>query len=571
MATEVEMRTQTGGMTRLLCRVPGGFWGRRFFGLWLLPCLLFLIWYPEWLDARAPGGRTSVQQQQKSPRVQQGTTAAQPRTRKARNTDTMESQPQTSADAPDPGMTTARKSPPDSHGESTKEGGAAGGGLTPGRAPDSNAPQTAGKAQKSGVRPAQPSGEMLADFSPQQIVAVAAAAIALLALIAGYWIWAVRRQAFSRSRTARTPGQRNGFEPLDPADERRREWTGRPNEGAARSDAPEREWLEGALRNVEAMQRQAQSELLKRFDQVEYRLNGLENALPELKRCYATLQEAGTVELESARARIDSLEDRLRAMEDAGRRQTAEVLAALAGSVLQMPVQGPGASGETLAARLEATLGKLLQDSAPDPAEIRPLLERAARLQEAVAEFRRTIARVGATEDGGVDRLLEDISRVRADLESLEELAKGRRLRYTFTVEAQARQDVRQPFLQSIAAGIGSQLSKLANVKEYYGMQLLHLAGRAAADCADLADGRIDVERKTPEIQQSLKSIFAAGGLTEISPNRNDAFSALEHTVLHTIRRNSSSDRSRAVAGLLARGFRQGNRVIRKATVLLYD
>ena len=543
MATEVEMRTQTGGMTWQLCRVPGGSWGRRFFGPWLLSCLFFLIWCPGWLDARAPGGKSGVQQQQEPSGVQQVARVAQ-----------------LWADQP-------RKS----DGKSASDGGPAGGGLTSGLAPDSNAPQTGGKAQKSGVLPAQPSGEMFADFSPQVIGAVAAAAIVLLALIAGYWVWAVRREASSRSRMARTPGQRNEFEPSDPANEWRREWTGRPIEGAARSAAPDREWLEGALRNVEAMQRQAQSELLKRFDQVEYRLNELENALPELKRCYATLQEAGTAEHESARARIDSLENRLRAMEDAGRRKTAEVLAALAGSILQMPVHGPGASGETLAAQLEATLGKLLQDSAPDPAEIRPLLERAVRLQESVDEFRRTIARAGAAENGGVDRLLEDISRIRADLESLEELAKGRRLRFTFTVEAQARQDVRQAVLQSIAAGIGSQLARLANVKEHYGMQLLHLAGRAAADCADLADGRIDVERKTPEIQQSLKSIFAAGGLTEISPNRNDAFSALEHTVLHTIRRNSSSDRSRAVAGLLARGFRHGNRVIRKATVLLYE
>jgi molecular chaperone GrpE (heat shock protein) len=65
--------------------------------------------------------------------------------------------------------------------------------------------------------------------------------------------------------------------------------------------------------------------------------------------------------------------------------------------------------------------------------------------------------------------------------------------------------------------------------------------------------------------------VFTAAGVEEIAPRRNDPFLGTDHAMFQMIRRSSAVDRSGAVAQTVSRGLRQRDRIVRKATVVLFE
>ena len=256
------------------------------------------------------------------------------------------------------------------------------------------------------------------------------------------------------------------------------------------------------------------------------------------------------------------------------RRKGQDGLQNLLGS-LSLAVLGPGPSTENEKAvvlkRIEEAVASYLRN-VPQPQTLEPFLAQATQLLEAVTRFQQEARAVkpGST-TSKLAPVLTDLRQIRDEIEQFLAGAAEHRLRLSFCADFSTLQQAQQTLTQSIAAGLQREAVKLDNPLQTYTNRLTFLGGRLAAETADLADAVIDVDRKNTVIQDALRAVFQACLVEEIAPRRNDPFLAREHSMVQMMRRSSDSDRSGAVAQLVTRGLRQGDRVVRKAAVMIFE
>lgn len=334
----------------------------------------------------------------------------------------------------------------------------------------------------------------------------------------------------------------------------------------------ELEWLEGAVRSLEAGQRAlepAVERLLERF------LNQVESLLREKWREdeSAAAAEANRirVELDELTGRIRQLELTLDQLRETASSRLARDMALLARQGFARAASSSAAQETALVVQSERALAEFLSQAMPTEAEIQERMSEVTRLRDAIEDFHRLAERMGISADGFLRSLLEDCGSLLQELESLGQSAVRGTLPVRFALDVPLRGDPWKEVAEVAASGLLREIQRVSDVGRYYDLRWKRLSARAAVECADFADSRLDPQRRVSEVQQALQRIFAAAGVAEIAPQRNDTFHAVEHAVVRVTRKSHPDDQSQAVADLLTRGFRQGTAIVRKAGVILFE
>jgi hypothetical protein len=334
----------------------------------------------------------------------------------------------------------------------------------------------------------------------------------------------------------------------------------------------ELKWMESAVRSLEAGQQALKPDIERMMERFFRQVEAvIDERAGSSHNSSMALFDGIQAELGELRGRLLQLEDRLDAMRVEGASRLAQALTLLTGRSLGRGDSSAPTPGPVLTVQLQRAMQEFVKESLPSDEEVRRRIEKVARLNEAVEAFRRMAESMGAASDGRLRHVVEDCQSLAAELETLGRSAGTRTLTVRFALDLPLEGDLSAAIAQGTASSIQQEVQRLNDSGRYFDLRWQRLSARAAADCADFADGRLDPQRQFPEVQQALQRIFEAAGITEIAPSRNDDFRAVEHTMVRVTRRTNPADRSNAVAELLARGFRQGSRVVRKASVILFD
>lgn len=440
--------------------------------------------------------------------------------------------------------------------------------------------------QDKGPRPPTDQGptQSLRDqLGSDQIVLFSLVALAVLLATGGaYWIyvrfWPGKKEDEWLGQVARTPSAAGGPGAVLPTEAR-----GGPRpRSATPDDSPSAlqlrrlqesvSALESLPLKLDAMERSLRPELERKLEQYHREVENLFDA--RMEEALASTREANRQiqsDLAELRSQVATLETRWGILQQKAHRGLQDLL-------LDLPLTpfdaSPGTEDQKLlvAKHLEKAVSRYLSGNAPSPETLQPFLDQADRLQQAVTRFQEEAFRIAPPQtEAKLAPILGDLKQVREELNGFLAGSSEHRLRLNFAVDFSTLADARQTLGQSIAAGVETEIVKLDNVPDYYTKRLVMLASRAAAEAADFADAALDPDRNNGRIQAALQDIFDAGQMEQIVPRRNDPFVGRDHNLLQMTSRTSPGDRSGAVAQLAARGFRHGSRVIRKASVIVFD
>lgn len=331
--------------------------------------------------------------------------------------------------------------------------------------------------------------------------------------------------------------------------------------------------LELALRTVDSAQRALIPELDSRLQRF---LVDLPQEVAEVQRdveranrdAYRKFHD----EVSELRDVVGNLHLQMTTLHERSRTGLVALLRELPANVLDRQFTTQTTDGKTLATRTEEALARYFAAATTNTDISRRFVVQVDQLHEAVSRFQKMALALNSVEaEEKLRPLVDDLVQVREELVGIASNDSRQRLRLMFAVDIAPHEAARQTIADSIASGLQREIMKLENIDEYYEKRLIMVATRAAAECSDYADTRINPERNRADVQQTLTGVLTAGGLAEIAPSRNDQFVAVDHTMLQMTRCVSPADRRGAVAQLVARGIRRGDRVLRKATVIVFD
>ncbi len=278
-----------------------------------------------------------------------------------------------------------------------------------------------------------------------------------------------------------------------------------------------------------------------------------------------------TNENERIRRRLMAIETTIAALQAESRKGLVNLLQAIPREALT-GIPGADQANPELAQKLEQAVSRYLREEQPDAQSLAEHSQRAATLHSAIRQFREIAADSAAGQASvRLDPLDRELDLISQELAGFSRQGKEKRLRLLFAVDFSAHEAARQTLTEGIAAGLQREIVKLDSFDDYYAKRIGMLAAQIAAECADLADSVLDPQRINSAIQSVLQSVFTAAGVEEIAPRRNDPFLGTDHAMFQMIRRSSAVDRSGAVAQTVSRGLRQRDRIVRKATVILFE
>jgi len=331
--------------------------------------------------------------------------------------------------------------------------------------------------------------------------------------------------------------------------------------------------LELAIRTVDSAQRTMIPELDSRLQRF---LDDLSKEVAEIQRdvdrANRDAHRKFHDEVSELRDVVGNLQFQMTTLHERGQTGLMALLRELPVSLLDRQFTTQTTDGKTLATRIEEALARYFAGAATNSEVSRRFVGHTDQLHDAVSRFQKMALALNSVEaEEKLRPLVDDLAQMREELVGIARNNSRQRLRLMFAVDIAPHEAARQTIADSIASGLQREIMKLENIDEYYEKRLMMLATRAAAECADYADTRLNPERNRADVQQTLTAVFTAGGLAEIAPSRNDQFVAVDHTMLQMTRCSSPADRRSAVAQLVARGIRRGDRVLRKATVVVFD
>lgn len=329
--------------------------------------------------------------------------------------------------------------------------------------------------------------------------------------------------------------------------------------------------LDTNFKNLAEAQRRSHSELvaeLSRF--VERCQKAAEDAVQRTSNSAFRAAEEVTDQNEKICSRLLALETALTTLHSESRKGLSNLLQALPREALT-GLAGAQA-GSDLAQKLEQAVARYLREEQPDAQSLASYAQQVGALRSAIMHFKQIASESAAGQaDSRLDPLDQDLDLIAQELAGFTRQGTDRRFRLLFAVDFSAHESARQTLTESIAAGLQREIVKLDSFDDYYSKRIGMLAAQVAAECADLADSVLDPQRAKPDVKSALQSVFAVAGVEEIAPRRNDPFLGTDHTMFQMIRRTSAVERSGAVAQTISRGLRQRDRIVRKATVTLFE
>jgi uncharacterized protein Yka (UPF0111/DUF47 family) len=324
--------------------------------------------------------------------------------------------------------------------------------------------------------------------------------------------------------------------------------------------------------NLANAQKRQNSELGTQLSQfVERCQTAAEEAVE--RSAISALRAAGeaTKETERMRRRVEALESDLNGLRTESSKGLSNLLQALPREALT-GLSVSHQAGSDLAQKLEQSVARYLREEQPCAQSLAAHTQQVGTLRSAIKQFMQVASESAAGQaDPRLDPLERDLDLIAQELAGFTRQGTDKRFRLLFAVDFSANETARQTLTEGIAAGLQREIVKLDNLDDYYTKRIGMLAAQVAAECADLADSVLDPQRSKPDVKSALQSVFTVAGVEEIAPRRNDPFLGTDHAMFQMIRRSSAVDRSGAVAQTVSRGLRQRDRVVRKATVTLFE
>jgi hypothetical protein len=267
------------------------------------------------------------------------------------------------------------------------------------------------------------------------------------------------------------------------------------------------------------------------------------------------------------RRRLEALEADLKGLRAESSKGLSNLLQALPREALA-GLSVSDQAGSDLAQKLEQAVARYLREEQPCARSLEAYTQQVGTLRSAIKQFMQIASESAAGQaDPRLDPLDRDLDLIAQELAGFTRQGTDKRFRLLFAVDFSARQTL----TEGIAAGLQREIVKLDNLDDYYTKRIGMLSAQVAAECADLADSVLDPQRAKPDVKSALQTVFTVAGVEEIAPRRNDPFLGTDHAMFQMIRRSSAVDRSGAVAQTVSRGLRQRDRVVRKATVTLFE
>lgn len=329
--------------------------------------------------------------------------------------------------------------------------------------------------------------------------------------------------------------------------------------------------LDGSFKILADAQKRLYSQIvndLSRF--VERCQTEAEDAVQRTSNSALRAAEEVTNENKRIRESLLGLQTELTALHSESRKGLSNLLQALPREALA-GLAGAQA-GSDLPQKLEQAVARYLREEQPDAQSLASYAQQVGALRSAIMHFKQIASESAASQaDPRLDPLDQDLDLIAQELAGFTRQGTDRRFRLLFAVDFSAHETARQTLTEGIAAGLQREIVKLDSFDDYYSKRIGMLAAQVAAECADLADSVLDPQRAKPDVKFALQSVFTVAGVEEIAPRRNDPFLGTDHTMFQMIRRTSAVDRSGAVAQTISRGLRQRDRIVRKATVTLFE
>jgi molecular chaperone GrpE (heat shock protein) len=164
---------------------------------------------------------------------------------------------------------------------------------------------------------------------------------------------------------------------------------------------------------------------------------------------------------------------------------------------------------------------------------------------------------------------IEEAIQIDKEIEGMLEAAGAQRLRLNFQVDFSTSNASRESVVDGIASGLKTQIIKLEQPLVYFDRRIENVALASARNAADFIDLKVDEYRGNASLQRLLDQLIQMGRLEAIVPASGESFRSTEHAVVQTLPANGNS--SHTVARVVTRGFRQGGRVLRKASIILFE
>lgn len=178
-----------------------------------------------------------------------------------------------------------------------------------------------------------------------------------------------------------------------------------------------------------------------------------------------------------------------------------------------------------LGQKMEQAVSRYLRDEQPDAQSLAEYSQRATSLRSAIREFKGVAAEAGREQVGvRLDPIDRELDLIGQELAGFARQGTDKRFRLLFAVDFAAHEAARQTLTEGIAAGLQREIIKLDSFEDYYAKRIGMLAAQVAAECADVADSVLDPQRANLAVQSALQPVFAAAGVEEIAPRRNDPF-----------------------------------------------
>jgi hypothetical protein len=225
----------------------------------------------------------------------------------------------------------------------------------------------------------------------------------------------------------------------------------------------------------------------------------------------------------------------------------------------------------SLADRVDEAVSQFFRKSVPSRDGLSGFAQRCDGLAIALESFQEYLRRIAPDMADKLSASLIEARQLKNAIAGLMSEVDAKRLRLVFSIDFDTGSDDRQKLIDGIADGLKNEILKLGNATQFFERRLAQLSATAAAVASDLSDNKLDPTRTNAELQKLLASLFEAAGVEEIAPRRNDEFRAIDHSLLQIKPRSTPTDHSQAVAQLVSRGFRYRDRVIRKASVLVFE
>jgi hypothetical protein len=192
---------------------------------------------------------------------------------------------------------------------------------------------------------------------------------------------------------------------------------------------------------------------------------------------------------------------------------------------------------------------------------------RADRINAIVKELATQIEKLSAKAHEEARPHLQEVEKLVADLSAMQSELRDRRT--VLHIPVSLHSGARQTFLDGLGRGIKREIEKLDDPEKYFQGELERLITSNLIPVVDICDG-IASHGLRPELEETLKRLFAEANLSPIVPVRGEPFRAANHDLIETV----SGGASLTVSEVVLRGFYYNHNddltLLRKAGVKVY-